>query len=252
MKNNILSLFREFNRIRKLGWIKSMKKGTAGCGYTFEALLGKEEENFELPDYKSIEIKTKRLCTRGNINLFSAVPDSFLFLTKEIQDKYGYPDKFFPNLKRFYGSVDANSYKNIGNNYKFKLLVDKAKKVIFLEGIDNFNNKINTNVSWSFDLLKEKLERKLKFLAIVKVESKTIENIEYFRYCFIDFYKLKSFDIFIDLIEKGKIRITFKIGSFNYGPKKGKVHDHGTSFEINIKNIEKLYEMIYLNNLNKL
>ena len=39
----------------------------------------------------------------------------------------------------------------------------------------------------------------------------------------------------------GKIRVKLKIGIYRDGPKKGQIHDHGTSFEIDEINIEKLY-----------
>jgi len=64
----------------------------------------------------------------------------------------------------------------------------------------------------------------------------------------IDFYELKDFDTFILLIEKGIIRVVFKIGTFKKGIRKGNIHDHGTSFEINIENVEELYKKISFRN----
>ncbi len=248
MNQDTWDLFRKFYEIRKLGWIKSMRRGYSGSGYTFERLLGKQEENFELPDYRSIEIKTKRLYTKGNISLFNATPDSYLFLIKDIQSQYGYPDKDMPKVKIFNGNVYGNDYNRIGINYSFKLEVDRNQEKVILKIKDRYLNEINSNISWSFQLLKEKLERKLTHLAIVKTDTKIIDSIEYFRYCYIDFYELKDFDTFILLIEKGIIRVVFKIGTFKKGIRKGNIHDHGTSFEINIENVEELYKKISFRN----
>jgi len=49
---------------------------------------------------------------------------------------------------------------------------------------------------------------------------------------------------FIDLIEKGSIRITFKIGVFKNGPRIGTTHNHGTGFDIIRKDIKMLYDII--------
>ena len=49
----------------------------------------------------------------------------------------------------------------------------------------------------------------------------------------------------MNLLEKGIIRITFKIGIFKNGTKKGKIHDHGTGFDINESDLLLLYTQIY-------
>ena len=49
-----------FEQTKKKGWIKSLRKGDTGVGYTFEKTIGKDEENLPIADYGSIEIKTTR------------------------------------------------------------------------------------------------------------------------------------------------------------------------------------------------
>ena len=67
----------------------SQRKGTTGIGYTFERLIGKEEENFPIADYRDIEIKVKRKYSKGDITLFSANPDNEVFAIKRIYETYG-------------------------------------------------------------------------------------------------------------------------------------------------------------------
>ena len=64
MIDDLVSLRSKFEMIKNAGWIMSMRDGTTGIGYTFECLLGKEEESFPIPDYGTIEIKP----SRSNIN----------------------------------------------------------------------------------------------------------------------------------------------------------------------------------------
>lgn len=46
MDNDILQLKNKFIEISNMGWIKSMRGGSTGIGYTFEYYLGKSEDNF--------------------------------------------------------------------------------------------------------------------------------------------------------------------------------------------------------------
>ena len=94
MTENIESLYTKFKEIKKLNWIKTKRIGNGGIGYTFETMLGKREENFPIPDYNNIEIKTSRTNSWGKIHLFHATPDGdFLFPIKDILNTLGYPDK---------------------------------------------------------------------------------------------------------------------------------------------------------------
>ena len=56
--------------------------------------------------------------------------------------------------------------------------------------------------------------------------------------------KLRGFDSFIDLIDKGIIEITFKIGMHKFGNKVGKPYDHGTDFSIKVSNLDLLYDKL--------
>ena len=87
-KKQMRDLLVEFLKIKNKGWIKSLRKGPTGIGYTFETLLGKPEETFPIADYRGIEIKVKRKYSKGTITLFNAAPDNELFITKQIYEKY--------------------------------------------------------------------------------------------------------------------------------------------------------------------
>jgi len=57
MNKSIALLQQKFKIIKQKGYIKSVRRGSTGIGATFESLLGKHEESFELPDFHGIEIK---------------------------------------------------------------------------------------------------------------------------------------------------------------------------------------------------
>ena len=74
-----VSVFEElktkFEKIQNMGWIKSCCKGLGGIGNTLEELIGVNRNDFEIPDYFGIEIKTKRAYSISHTCLFSCVPD---------------------------------------------------------------------------------------------------------------------------------------------------------------------------------
>lgn len=241
--DSIKSLNKKFLDIKKQDFVETKRKGTSGIGYTFECLLGKHEENFPIADYEGIEIKTSRKTSWGKIHLFHATPDGdYLFPIKDILNVLGYPDKDFPEYKVFNFSTNAKNYTNIGLYKKIRVCVNRKKEKIYLIAKNKNGENLNLHISWSFEMLKKRIDLKLKYLAIVKADSKKISNVEYFRYNKIKYYKLKSFETFIDLIESGIIDITFMIGIYKSGKRFGQTHDRGTSFTINEKAIELLYD----------
>ena len=102
---------------------------------------------------------------------------------------------------------------------------------------------LENKIYWTFTTLKDKLYRKVKTIAFVDAIRKNIKKEEYFKYYKMTIYTIKSFDDFIDLLENGVIRITFKISVFRDGLKKGKIHDHGTGFDIEEENLLQLYDI---------
>lgn len=224
-------------------WIKGISNGYGNAGLTLESLLGKDIENFELPDYKGIELKTKYSDRETYITLFVATPDSYLFEIKRILENYGYPDKNFPQFKVFNTSIYGNRRIKL-NNYYFRLFVDYKKKLVILKIYDSNHKLIDDLCAWSFDLLKEKLERKFQYLAFIKANRKYELGNVYFKYNNIKFYKLSSFERFLRLIDVGFIRVTFRIGFYKNEKKYGKVYDHGTIFCIDERDLERLFDEI--------
>ena len=247
MKENFEELKKEFERIKNIGWIEEKRKAKGAAGYTFEVLLKKEEDDFPIPDYNNIEIKTMHKNTKTNLHLFSLTPNGdYLFPIKRILNELGCPCKNDKTKKRFFRTFNAISYTSVIYGRLGKIYVNKNAKKIELIVINNKLENTNIGISWSFDYLKERLELKLKYLAVVRVSSCIICGKGYYHYDTIDFYKLKDFDTFIKLIEDGIIEITFKIGMHKEGDKAGKVYDHGTDFSLSITNISMLYEKVLI------
>ena len=244
MNSDILALKEKLDKIKNLGWIECKNKNKSVTGKTLENLLEINPDNFEIPDYNTIEIKSKVSKRENYIDLFCATPDSYVLETKRLYDKYGYIDS--NNYKILNFVLYGEFLKPINNEYSAKLRIDYKNKKVIMEIYNKDNELIDNLSSWSFELLEEKLCRKLNYVCLVEGDKKFSHNVLYVRYDKYKFYKLKKFSNFIRLLKRGQIRISFTLGVYKSGSKSGKMHDHGTQFSIRKENVKLLFDEIEL------
>lgn len=244
MNSDILALKEKLDKIKNLGWIECKNKNKSVTGKTLENLLEINPDNFEIPDYNTIEIKSKVSKRENYIDLFCATPDSYVLETKRLYDKYGYLDS--NNYKILNFVLYGEFLKPINNEYSAKLRIDYKNKKVIMEIYNKDNELIDNLSSWSFELLEEKLCRKLNYVCLIEGDKKFSHNVLYVRYDKYKFYKLKKFSNFIRLLKRGQIRISFTLGVYKSGSKSGKMHDHGTQFSIRKENIKLLFDEIKL------
>lgn len=244
MNSDILALKEKLDKIKNLGWIECKNKNKSVTGKTLENLLEINPDNFEIPDYNTIEIKSKVSKRENYIDLFCATPDSYVLEIKRLYDKYGYLDS--NNYKILNFVLYGEFLKPINNEYSAKLRIDYKNKKVIMETYNKDNELIDNLSSWSFELLEEKLCRKLNYVCLVEGDKKFSHNVLYVRYDKYKFYKLKKFSNFIRLLKRGQIRISFTLGVYKSGSKSGKMHDHGTQFSIRKENIKLLFDEIEL------
>ncbi len=244
MENSIRQLRGKFLEISSLGYVKTVRSGSTGVGATFESLIGKAEDKFELPDYNGIEIKAKRAYSKSDICLFNASPRGETECEPtRIRDRYGYPDKKDRTLKRFAGKINANELVKVGLFYKFILRIDRKSKKVILCIYDWNDVCIDDSSYWNFEDLREKLNRKLSVLALVKAWTNNINGIEHFKYYKMNVYILKSFDAFLEALENGNIRVSFKIGNHYELERYGDVQAHGVGFVIKEEELDKIFDI---------
>lgn len=244
MNSDILALKEKLDKIKNLGWIECENKNKSVTGKTLENLLEINPDNFEIPDYNTVEIKSKVSKRENYINLFCATPDSYVLETKRLYDKYGYLDS--NNYKILNFVLYGEFLKPINNEYSARLRIDYKNKKVIMEVYNKDNELIDNLSSWSFELLEEKLSRKLNYVCFVEGDKKFSHNTLYVRYDKYKFYKLKKFSDFIQLLKRGQIRISFTLGVYKSGIKSGKMHDHGTQFSIRKENLKLLFDEIEL------
>ena len=246
MYKNITKLREEFEKIKPKGYIKGICNGVSSIGRTFENELRLPDNDFSVPDYYGIEIKTRRSYSKSVITLFNAVPDGEnLFEVERLKNTYGYPCKKDRRYKVLYVDAYGNKLNFAGIKYQYKIDIDRTLKRVYLCVFDKYGNSIERKVYWSFDYLQERLNNKLNFLAVIKAWTKKIEGVEYFKYYKMDVYKFKKFDTFINLLEDGTIGISLKVDIYLSANRYGKAYDHGCGFSINEEDLSKLYNKLY-------
>lgn len=247
MEKYINELIKKFEIIKNAGFVESKINEKSGSGVTLENLLNCGAGDLCYPDFNGIELKVIRKYNDASIDLFNCTPDGpHLNTTQWLTRNYGYPDKDFPQKKALKGEINSLVTNKIGLFYFFKLKISKKEKKVILEIYNHKGEKINNELYWDFKWIKQKLNTKMKFLAIIESTKFYSKGKYYFKYENIKIYKLKNFNAFIKLIEKGVINITFKTGYYKSGKYYGKFHDHGTSFRIKKENINLLYDNIQI------
>lgn len=244
LDKTIKDLKEKFNKINKMEYIKGIKQKSKGdSGLTFESLIGKENDNFQIADYNGIEIKVKNNYGYKYIQLFSLVPsNSFGIELKRLRNAYGNYNNDFKNVKTLIKSVFANKKTFLDTGYWIKLEIKYNEKRIYLLVHNKNNHLTEKKVYWDFDDVISMINRKLKALAIIKYRKKELGNTNYFKYEKINFYKLKDINTFFNLIEEGLIKIYICLSVYKSGPKIGRKHDHGVVFEIKEYDLLKLYD----------
>lgn len=248
MKNNINILNEKFKLIKNKELNVSLRSGTTGIGYTFENLLGKEEDNSFAPDYNGIEIKCKLGYSNSPITLFTLTPKIKYSITNQnydssskfILDNFGYITSKDPS-KRFRGDAFCNKENIIANRYIFKIVDNSEDERLELYVFNTTGKLLNNDIFWEYKELKKRLYAKLNYLAIIKGYPYKRNYKTYYKYTNISFYKLRNFVNFIDLVKRDLINITFNIDIFKNGNRIGQIHDRGTAFKLNIKSIEELF-----------
>ena len=214
----------KLKEVNTIGWISSNRVHDTGIGKTLEDLMGLEENNIALPDFGRMELKSQRAKTGSMITLFTKKPEGIT--NAEIRNKYGYPDRHFPNVKCLRQTL------NKGKNGKgFCLFVDdKDGKVYLKKG----NKKLGY---YEISFVKEKAIEKIgNGLILVLAENKKEGGKEFFR--FSEAYLLKDIDI-ENLIQYSKYDI--RRGVYVSGKLLGKPHDHGSAFRIFKRDLLKLF-----------
>jgi len=240
---DIKLLKKEFEKIKKLELVKSLRKGSTGVGFTFETLLNKKEDQESKPDFRSIELKCKMGYSKSPLTLFCCIPErDGLSAIKYIFETYG---KNYTRNKIKYKMFSREVFSKQPlkkRGYEFRLKVDYLRLEITLKSY--YNGFFVENVcKWNFKTIEKKLKEKIIHLAIIQAYPYIRNQELYYKYVKINFYKLKGYYEFLQLIENDKIFVKFYMKSKSKTDE-GKIDNHGVAFRIKNEHIEELFYKI--------
>jgi len=248
MDKSTNKLLQEFNKISKKGWIKSISnnpRNFGNIGITFEKELNKERDTMYFPDYYGIEIKCTSKFSKYPLYLFTVAFDGPTFPEiNRIIETYGYYDKDFKDKKVLFEILNCSNKKVVNKNYKFRFEIDYKEEKLYL-CVYNLNNELIEKKSFVYlDTIKNHLLLKLNTLALIKASKKQENNQLYFKYYEMTIYKLKDFDTFLELLNKGKIEISLISRIGKSGKEKGKYNNKNLVFHIKKNEIPLLFQKI--------
>ncbi len=254
------SLSKELLAICTIGWVQSCKgpKNDGAVGNTVEQLLDIPENNLKLADAGEFEIKGQR---RGQslLTLFHLDPSprgkrgEGLFNTF-LLPKYGWPLKGHPEEWSFRLTIGTVPPVNKDRDRGFRITLNETEERLALSFNANLTadlqkgwlktvetriglGEINPQPYWSLDELKQ-ATNKLKNAFYILAESKVQGSVEYFWYDGVIVLEGFKFDVFLDFLRKGQLKVDFDART-GYGRS---AHNHGTKFRIPRDILPSMYE----------
>lgn len=163
-------------------WYEAEVQGDTGIGRAVETLLGISMNSDPNPDYKGIELKSKRLQRSSTKNgLFSQVPDwkhSKFKSGKEIAQRYGYESD---GVKTLQVTVQANRPN------AQSLVLDITRDDEALEMLERHGDVVDEHVvEWQLLTLHERLKTKHHETFWISIDNQVRDGREYFKYSYIE------------------------------------------------------------------
>ena len=225
---NLKTLKKKLREIKKMGFVKTHRRGNTGIGKTLEDLLGIKENNIPLADIGGIaELKSCRKSAKSMITLFTLEPlprggDR----DRKLLDNFGYSKRANQRFKELHSTLYCKRY----NNQNLKLSVEKDK--IRVKGKGK-----RLNIFWDMESVEKKFNKKLPALVYVLANTKLIEGYEYFH--FNEAYLLEVFDF---KLFKNRVRVDDIVVDFRmYYRPNGSVRNHGTGFRVKINKLDDCF-----------
>jgi len=208
------SLLNKFDEVKQMGWVDSLRTGDTGIGYTFETLIGVEENNSKEADYRGIEIKCKQAKTGsargGKINLFQQAP--------EWTQKLSGMDRLkLIGKQEADGTYSCHSQVTaLPNNLGLHLsLREIDQRIDLLKGSDEIG-------FWLYEVLQKRLLEKHSRAVFIKASVRTGKEKIQFKYDELIYCERPSIERFVDLVKTRNIVFEFVMAE-----RSGKLRNHG-------------------------
>jgi len=219
-----------FDKVSARGFVKTLRPGDTGVGFTLETLLEIPENNSPRGDFHGMEIKAYRdseteFDDQDKMNLFLKEPEWLDGLTTaERIQQYGYKD---PNGRQAW-YLSVTSRKNEAN---LQLFVTEQGEVLELHRNDL------PIARWSLEVLEQRLQEKHAHSVFVGAESRGKGADEEFWYKTVTWCQEPSAKRLLELTTSGDIIVELRM---HLRPD-GSARNHGTAFRCRKHKLQTLF-----------
>lgn len=214
-----------FDDVRGQGWIESLRDGTTGIGYTFETLVGIEENNRQEADYKGIEVKCKQKKdgggASGKINLFQKAPKWHEKLTAKQRIK---------KIGAMNDSGRLSCFSQVTttpNNLLLNLRIHEEQRQIDLQ------KDVELLGHWPYQVLEACLAKKHSRAVFIKANVRKTNDKTYYQYDELIYCESPSIQNFVNLILARDLVFEFMMSE----RENGTVRNHGYPWRLNSEDI---------------
>ncbi len=225
---NLKELTDRLKQIESQGYVKALRKGNTGVGFTFETLFGLDETNIPIPDIGGrVEIKTTRKDSTSLVTLFTFNRSVWQKSQKEIIEQYGYQDE------KGRQALKSTIFLNRPNSLGLSLSIDERKNIICLRGPEK-----ELLAEWDVFVLVGKFSSKMSRLLFVLADRRTRDGQEEFHYNEAYLLTEPNPRNFLEAFNKSLVGIDLRM----HLKENGAVRNRGTGFRMREKNMIELYK----------
>ena len=221
--------------ISRRGFIRTLRAGDTGVGATLETLLGISANSNKAPDYKGIELKSKRHGRRYASNrstLLSKAPNWRLSPVRNAKGLLSARGYFDANGRhQLYQTLSATG----ANRRGLRLVVDPDQDWL-LQVFESAQKPPVHDVTWELPVIRSNLATKHRQTFWVRAECQGQGNDEEFHYVEVQHTRSPLVRNLGSLIESGIITVDYALHLDG-----ARVRDHGYLFKIHPGSIEALF-----------
>ncbi len=228
----LTAFLEKFDRLESRGFLKTLRSGSTGVGYTLETLLEIQENNSPKGDFMGMELKAFRdediAATGEKMNLFLKEPKWCDGLSAaERLKKYGYTDD--NGRVALYSTVKVQENSH---GFRFEVQPDDASVWLCFRG-----QRVG---SWSRETLGGRLLEKLSETVFVSAHATGRGKNEQFHYYGVLWCQQPSVEKFISLLRRGEVMLELRM----HLKDNGSARNHGSAFRIKQNRIKDLFEVV--------
>jgi len=224
---NLKDLVEKLTSIRDLGYVKALRKGNTGIGYTFESLMGLDETNIPIPDIGGrVEIKTTRKDSSSLVTLFTFNRGVWVKKQQETIEQFGYEDE------KGRRALKSTIFYNRPNSLGLSIDIDDSKNIIRLVSSNN-----ELLAEWDVYVVVGVFSSKLSRLLFVLADRRIVQGHEEFH--FNEAYLLTEPNPrnFLNAFKNSLVGIDLRM----HLKENGTVRNRGTGFRMREKDMLELY-----------